>query len=78
MFHDAWEVAGAGPGLTWSNDNPHAARDLEPDRRIDYVLVGWPKAGGRGQVVEAEVVGDEPVDGVVPSDHYGVLATLRA
>jgi len=51
--------------------------DLEPDRRIDYVLVGWPKAGGRGQVVGCEVVGADPVDGVVPSDHLGVLATLR-
>lgn len=78
VFHDAWEVAGSGPGLTWSNGNPHAVRDLEPNRRIDYVLVGWPKEGGRGQVLEAEVVGTEPVNGVIPSDHYGVMATLRA
>jgi len=77
VFHDAWEVAGSGPGTTWSNANPHAALDLEPDRRIDYVLVGWPKAGGRGHVAACEVVGTEPVAGVVPSDHYGVLATLR-
>ena len=78
VFHDAWEAAGDGPGLTWSNDNPHARRGLEPDRRIDYVLVGWPKAGGRGQVIDVEVVGTEPIEGVVPSDHYGVMATLRA
>ena len=78
VFHDAWEAAGDGPGPTWSNENPHARRALEPDRRIDYVLVGWPKAGGRGHVIDAEVVGAEPIDGVVPSDHYGVLATLRA
>jgi endonuclease/exonuclease/phosphatase family metal-dependent hydrolase len=78
VFHDAWEVAGAGAGLTWSNDNPHARRALEPDRRIDYVLVGWPKAGGRGQVLAVELVGTDPVDGVTPSDHYGVLATVRA
>jgi endonuclease/exonuclease/phosphatase family metal-dependent hydrolase len=79
VFHDAWEAAGApgDPGFTWSNANPFAALDLEPSRRIDYVLVGWPKAGGRGQVVGCEVVGLDPVDGVVPSDHLGVLATLR-
>ncbi len=79
VFHDAWEVAGAAgdPGFTWSNDNAFAARDLEPSRRIDYVLVGWPKPGGRGQVVGCEVVGTAAVDGVPPSDHYGVLATLR-
>ena len=42
------------PGLTWSNANPHAVRDLEPDRRIDYVLVGLaeggrPRSGPRGR-----------------------------
>lgn len=80
VFHDAWEVAGrAGdPGVTWSNRNPYAALDLEPDRRIDYVFVGWPKDGGRGHVVDCRVVGRDPVGGVHPSDHFGVLATLRA
>ena len=63
--------------MTWSNDNPYAALDLEPSRRIDYVFAGWPKQGGRGHVVSARVVGAEPVDGVMPSDHYGVLAELR-
>ena len=79
VFHDAWEVAGAAgdPGFTWSNGNPYAVLDLEPDRRIDFVFVGWPKAGGRGHVETCTVVGTEPVDGVVPSDHYGVLAELR-
>ncbi len=78
VFHDAWEVAGdGGPGTTWSNANPYAALDLEPDRRIDYVFAGWPKAGGAGHVTSCRVVGTEPVDGVVPSDHYGVLAELR-
>lgn len=77
VFQDAWEVAGDGPGLTWSNANPYARLDLEPARRIDYVLVGWPKRGGRGHAVRAEVVATEAVDGVVPSDHYAVLAELR-
>src|SRR5205085_1427402 len=79
VFHDAWEVAGGGgAGWTWSNQNPFAVLDLEPDRRIDYVFVGWPKGGGRGHVEACEVVGLDPVGGVVPSDHLGVLATLRA
>jgi endonuclease/exonuclease/phosphatase family metal-dependent hydrolase len=77
VFHDAWEVAGDGPGLTWSNDNPYAVLDLEPARRIDYVFVGWPKAAGLGHPVRAALVGVDPVDGVVPSDHYGVVADLR-
>jgi endonuclease/exonuclease/phosphatase family metal-dependent hydrolase len=77
VFVDAWDVAGDGPGYTWSNDNPFAARDLEADRRIDYVLVGWRKARGAGHVVDASVAAVEPVDGVHPSDHYAVVAELR-
>jgi endonuclease/exonuclease/phosphatase family metal-dependent hydrolase len=77
VFHDAWDVAGEGPGITFSNTNPFAACDLEPDRRIDYVFVGWPKAGGAGHVVGARVEAMEPVDGIHPSDHYAVLAELR-
>ncbi len=47
VFFDAWRVGGdAGPGWTWSRLNPFTAADPEPDRRIDYVLVGYP--GERG------------------------------
>lgn len=77
VFYDAWEVAGEGRGATWCNDNPYARRDLEPDRRIDYVFTGFPKAGGAGHCVHVELVGTEAIDGVDPSDHYGLLAELR-
>ena len=78
VFHDAWEVAGDGsPGFTWDNANPFVARDLEPDRRIDYVLAGWPKAGGAGHIVDARVAGTAMVDGVHPSDHAAIVADLR-
>ncbi|HUF83095.1 MAG TPA: endonuclease/exonuclease/phosphatase family protein, partial [Acidimicrobiia bacterium] len=77
VFVDAWDVAGDGPGYTWSNDNAFAALDLEQNRRIDYVLVGWPKERGAGHVVAATVEGVDPVDGVHPSDHYAVMAELR-
>src|SRR5262249_30311957 len=77
VFHDAWEVAGdGGPGFTWTNDNRWARLDLEPDRRIDYVLVGWPKRGGVGHVTSCRLVG-KPVNGTDPSDHLGVRAGLR-
>ncbi len=78
VFHDAWEVAGDGsPGFTWDNANPYAVRDLEPNRRIDYVMAGWPKEGGAGQFVSARVAGRDPVDGVPPSDHAAIVAELR-
>jgi endonuclease/exonuclease/phosphatase family metal-dependent hydrolase len=78
VFHDAWVVAGDGsPGATWSNANPYARLDLEPDRRIDYVLAGWPKARGAGHVVDCALAGANPIGGVHPSDHLGVIADLR-
>jgi endonuclease/exonuclease/phosphatase family metal-dependent hydrolase len=78
VFHDAWDQAGAGVGHTWDNANAHARGDLEPSRRIDYVMVGWPLGErGRGHVTRAELVGVEPVDGVTPSDHYGIVTEIR-
>lgn len=78
VFLDAWRVAGGeGDGLTWDNKNPYAVLELEPNRRIDYVLVGYPGTAGRGHVCHAEVTGDEPVHGVWPSDHHAVLVELR-
>ena len=71
------DVAGDGTGFTWSNDNAFAARDLEADRRIDYVFVGWRKERGAGHVVDARVAAIDPIDGVHPSDHYAVVAELR-
>jgi len=78
LFYDAWRVAGDGsPGVTWSNRNPYARIGLEPDRRIDYVLVGYPQPNGIGHVERCRVVCDDVKDGVWPSDHFGVLAEIR-
>lgn len=84
VFFDGWAMATAdpdtgapAPGNTWSNRNPWAAGDLEPGRRIDYVFSGWPKAGGAGHPVAARLFGTEPVEGVWPSDHFGLLVELR-
>jgi endonuclease/exonuclease/phosphatase family metal-dependent hydrolase len=77
-FHDAWRVAGSGgDGTTWSNRNRFARLALEPERRIDYVFVGYPTAQGLGRVEACRVVCDQAVDGVWPSDHFGVYAELR-
>jgi endonuclease/exonuclease/phosphatase family metal-dependent hydrolase len=77
-FRDAWKDGGdGGPGYTWDNANPFARQGLEPNRRIDYQFVGFPKARGAGHTVHCRVAGNEPVDGVWPSDHFAVLAELR-
>ncbi len=76
-FADAFELAGGdGPGATFARSNPFAAKLREPDRRIDYVFVRGPDAAGRGLPIEARRCFDSPLDGVYPSDHYGVVATL--
>jgi endonuclease/exonuclease/phosphatase family metal-dependent hydrolase len=78
-FQDAWRVAGLGPGYTWDNANPFAAHALEPNRRIDYVLVGPPMGPhGRGRIENARLGFTEPRGDVFPSDHFGVVADLRA
>jgi endonuclease/exonuclease/phosphatase family metal-dependent hydrolase len=79
VFRDAWAVAGdGGAGATVGPANPYGAAALEPDARIDYVLVGWPKLGGAGQILHAAVAGDLPGEqGLFGSDHFAVVADLR-
>jgi endonuclease/exonuclease/phosphatase family metal-dependent hydrolase len=77
-LQDAWAVAGDGTaGFTWDNRNRFTALMHEPNRRIDYVLVGLPDPHGRGIVQSARVVLDVPRGDVFPSDHFGVLAEVR-
>ncbi len=85
-YHDAWTVAGNGPGHTWTVDNPLAAAEIERvigqpghRRRIDYVFVGSAHAHprARARILTARLVADRPVDGIWLSDHAGVLADLE-
>lgn len=77
-FQDAFALAGNGSsGCTYVRANPLAAPLAEPDRRIDYVFVRGRDERSRGQPVGARVCFDQPVDGALPSDHFGVVATLR-
>jgi endonuclease/exonuclease/phosphatase family metal-dependent hydrolase len=85
LYHDAWEVAGEGPGYTWGEDNPNGKAGAEQiigqpgyRKRFDYVLVGsWdahPKA--HAHVRSAALAFDQPIDGVWASDHFGVVVDL--
>lgn len=85
-YHDAWTVAGEGPGYTWTSDNPNAksvidqiVRQPNHRRRVDYVFVGsWdahPKAHCRIQA--ARLACDQPSDGIWASDHFGVVVDLE-
>lgn len=81
VLSDVWEQVGEGPGITWSRDNPYVGDSAWPDRRIDFVMVSWPRPKPVGNPVRAWLAGDRPevVDGepVWPSDHAAVVAELR-
>lgn len=64
-------------GFTWSERNPHVARNVERDRRLDYIFVGPMHDRGPGAILHARVVLDLPAtDGTYPSDHFGVFAEI--
>jgi endonuclease/exonuclease/phosphatase family metal-dependent hydrolase len=78
-FQDAFGLAGDGtPGVTYARRNPFAAHLHEPDRRIDYVWVRGRDESHKGEPLDARVAFDSPVEGTYPSDHFGVVANLRA
>ena len=77
-FLDAWRTVGTGDGITWSNQNPYARANLEPDRRIDYIFTGFPMRSGAGQLLDCRVVCNDEKNEIWPSDHFGVYAELRS
>jgi endonuclease/exonuclease/phosphatase family metal-dependent hydrolase len=81
-YRDAWEsMHGEATGFTFDPRNPLTAVDepgLDRGRRIDYVLVRCGDHGPTLRIADARLAVREPVDGVQPSDHYGVVADLVA
>ena len=78
VFTDAWEVAGdESAGNTWSASNPHLQDSTWPNRRLDYIMVSWPRPKGVAKPVRARLAGTSPRHGVTPSDHFAVVADLR-
>jgi endonuclease/exonuclease/phosphatase family metal-dependent hydrolase len=87
-FHNAWDVAGTGPGYTWDAENPLAGRLMDViirqpgglRLRIDHVFVGSVQVGRHTsascRIEAATLAFDQPVDGLWPSDHFGVLVDV--
>jgi endonuclease/exonuclease/phosphatase family metal-dependent hydrolase len=66
LFLDSWELGGdGGPGYTYPGDI-----DVEPDRRIDYVLVSEDIAVLQTTVMQNELTR-------IASDHYPVLTEVE-
>jgi endonuclease/exonuclease/phosphatase family metal-dependent hydrolase len=78
LLMDCWEQAGDGTaGVTWSSENPHVAWSAWPNRRLDYLLVSWPRPRPAGNPLRCWLAGTKPVGGVQPSDHYAVVADFE-
>lgn len=77
VLNDAWPQVRDDPGHTWVRRNPYLADSVWPERRLDYVLVSWPRPSPLANPAQAFLVGDGPVGGVWPSDHLGVAVDLR-
>jgi endonuclease/exonuclease/phosphatase family metal-dependent hydrolase len=79
-YRDAWEsMHGDATGWTFDPRNELTAIDepgLDRGRRVDYVLVRCGDHGPTLRIVDCGLAVHEPVDGVQPSDHYGVFADL--
>ncbi len=75
-FSDVWDAVGSGEGFTCCQKTDLREPTSNLRLRVDLILVR-----GKIEVCEASVVGDEPGDrtpgGLWPSDHAGVVATLR-
>lgn len=76
VFTDLWEVAGDGHGFTWRRDNAYIADSTWPNRRLDYLLVSWPRPRPIGNPTSIWLAGVEAVGGVQPSDHAAVVADI--
>ncbi len=78
VFSDAWEQVGLGLGATYARSNEHVVDSAWPDRRLDYVLVAWPRPRPLGNPLRSGLFGVDSFGGVVASDHYGVYVDLAA
>lgn len=85
-YHDAWSVAGVGPGYTWTADNSNAAavidavvRQPHHRRRIDYVLIGAAHAHPEAHchIRGVNLTFNQPQDGIWASDHHGLAVDVE-
>jgi len=74
VFGDVWEQIGNGAGHTWRAENPYSTNSAWPNRRLDSLLVSWPRRKPVGNPTRVWNVGTGPVAGVWPSDHAAVVA----
>ncbi len=76
VFSDVWEQVGDGDGHTWTRGNPHSSDSAWPNRRLDYLLVSWPRPNPIGNPIRTRLAGHGGDADVWPSDHLAVVADV--
>ncbi len=85
IFTDAWAATSDLPGHTWTRDNPNSTEALWPRRRLDYVMVSWPRPKPWANPISSHLAGVKTTDcqaadgwsgPLAPSDHYAVVVDL--
>lgn len=81
-FKDVFSEMNSTEGFTWDdvlNTNiityqlpPNLSTERRRRQRIDFIL-----ANSAWEILDSKVVLDRPIDGIMPSDHFGVSAKLR-
>lgn len=78
IYSDVWEQIGNGPGHTWRAENPYCTDSTWPNRRLDALLVSWPRPKPVGNPTRTWNIGTDAVrlgdESVWPSDHAAVVA----
>jgi endonuclease/exonuclease/phosphatase family metal-dependent hydrolase len=74
VFSDVWEQVGEGLGATWLRENPYSPDSAWPNRRLDYLLVSWPRPKPVGNPIHAWLAGHGGNADVWPSDHLALVA----
>jgi len=75
VFSDVWEQVGDGSGATWLRANSYSEVSAWPDRRLDYLLVSWPRPKPVGNPIRAWLTGRPDDDASTwPSDHLALVA----
>ncbi len=86
FYHDAWAVAGDGPGHTWTSDNPRGravmdqiVRQPAHRSRLDYVFIGSAHAHPHAHchVRTARLAYNHPTGTTWASDHFGVVVDVE-
>lgn len=76
-WEDAWSLGGSGDGFTCCNAEDLMNTTVNFDERIDLVFLSPGDFEVKGMDVVGNQLADRTPDGLWPSDHAGVVATLR-